>query len=176
MSFSAISARSLGNFSTTSLQQVGADGYTDQHRNRSLAQIIVNPPDKGNDVDGRRVVRVPQKVHQNVNDVCRDLGEPDSAGMDALDQELSVFDALVKVLLRGGLQLLLQEQDDLFHVPAGNHLQCDTETLSLDLHIRAREDLENIHDETVQDVRELFSESIHTIEDNELDVVISLLD
>jgi hypothetical protein len=111
-----------------------------------------------------------------VNDIGGDLGESDRASMNALDQQLSVLDALVKVLLRSGLQLFLQEKDNLFDVPAGNHLQSDTEPFSLDLHIGARQDLENVHNETIQDVREFFAESVDSVEDDELDVVVGFLD
>lgn len=111
-----------------------------------------------------------------MNDIGGDLGETDSAGVNALNQELSIFDALVKVLLRGGLQLLLQEEHDLFDVSAGDHLQGDTEAFSLDLHVWARQNLEDVHNKTVQYVREFLAEGINSVQNDEFDIVVGLLD
>jgi hypothetical protein len=72
-----------------------------------------------------------------VHDIGGDFRESDSARVNALNQELAIFDALVKVLFRGGLQLLFEEENHLFDVSAGDHLECNAQSLSLDFHVRA---------------------------------------
>jgi hypothetical protein len=103
MSFSAISVRSFGNFSTTSLW------ITLFRLTNALVRCPLDVPNECNDINGRWVIGITQKVHQDVNYVGSNLGEPDGTSVNALNQKLSVFDALVKVLFGSGLQLLLEE-------------------------------------------------------------------
>lgn len=51
-------------------------------------------PDKRNDIDRRRVVRVAQKVHEDIDDVGGDFGEFDGARVNALDEQLAVLEVL----------------------------------------------------------------------------------
>lgn len=116
-------------------------------------------PNKGNDIDGGRVVGVSEKVHENMYNARRDLGEFDSARVDALDEELAVFQVLweedvmdmisgnilhasylVKVLFEGVSKLLLEEKDHLLDVATGDHFEGDADGLALDLHIGTRRD------------------------------------
>lgn len=59
---------------------------------------------------------------------------------------------LVEILILRPLQLLLQEQHNLFHIPAGCQTQNNTERLSPNLQIRAGDQLEDVHDHGIQDM------------------------
>lgn len=51
-------------------------------------------PDKRNNIDCRGIARIAQKVHEDINDVGGDFGELDGARVDALDEELAIFEVL----------------------------------------------------------------------------------
>ncbi len=51
-------------------------------------------PNKRYDINGRWVIRVSEEVHENVDDTRSDLGELDSARVNALNEKLTVFEAL----------------------------------------------------------------------------------
>jgi hypothetical protein len=84
--------------------------------------------------------------------------------------------------------LLLEEQHDVLHIPARDHLKRDADRLALDLHVGAGrepklrkknlpgQDLENIHDHTIKHVFVLGAEVVESVEHDQLDVVVGLLD
>jgi len=57
-------------------------------------ELFHNLPHECNDVDSTGVVRVAQELHEDIDDVGSNFGELDSAGVDALDEELTVFEVL----------------------------------------------------------------------------------
>lgn len=67
-------------------------------------------PDEGNDIDGRRVVGVAQKVHEDVDDIGGDFRELDSTRVDALDQELTVLEVLSVSFCARSLLMILRQR------------------------------------------------------------------
>lgn len=84
-----------------------------------------------------------------MDDAGSHFGELDGHDVDRLDQELSVVGGLVEIRLLCLLQLLLEEQGDLFHVSTGSHAQDDANCLSPDLHVSTGQDLKDVHDKAI---------------------------
>jgi hypothetical protein len=64
-------------------------------------------PNERHNIQGRRVVRIAQEVHEGVYNTSCDFGEFDSSDMDRLDEELSVFRRLKDIVRTASFQVFL---------------------------------------------------------------------
>ena len=111
-----------------------------------------------------------------MNDAGCDFGKFDSADVNRLDEKLPVFRRLLILLVLGFLELLLEEQNDLLDITAGSKAKDNVDGFPADFQVsRAGEDLEDVHDEGVDDMTVLGAEGVETVEDDELGMVVRLL-
>lgn len=155
---------------TKSTGQPGEDGRP------QVGELLDYLLDEADNINSRGIVEVGNEVHKKIDNAGCDLGELDGTLMYGMDEELAILRVLLVLLVHSLGKLLLEEQDNFFHVLARDHFQSKCQCFSADIDIGARKGSENIHNKIIEDAFVLPPQLVHPVEDDQLNIIIGLLD
>mmetsp|Transcript_1765 Transcript_1765/g.5850 ORF Transcript_1765/g.5850 Transcript_1765/m.5850 type:complete len:420 (+) Transcript_1765:870-2129(+) len=133
-------------------------------------------PQKVGHLQRRYCVGVGQKVHQQVQHRGSDLREADCALVDGTDEHRPVLGPILDVPVLRLHRLLLQHGHHLVDAPGADQVERDRENLFLHVQVGGGQGPQHVHQHLGHDVPMLLLEVVQTIQDDQFDVVVTLLD